>query len=105
MLRFVRFLISVLVVVAIVVSPSVAALDVSLSHHSPHPLSHPHRPNPTVLKARVAFAASARPASRSTPETRSRAAKRAAPSSSYLSPAGRSPGNPGLDRVFRALRC
>jgi hypothetical protein len=105
MSRCVRFLVAVPIAVAIAVPSSLSVFDGSLPGHTSHRLPHPQRHLPTVLKARVVDAASARLASRNTRETQSRAAKRSAPSSSRLSNPGQSPGNPGLHRVFRPLRC
>jgi hypothetical protein len=106
MVQFVRLVLFGLVAMALAApqSPFVAALGAILPHHAPV-LPHHHGRVPTVVKLRMDLPASARLAARNAPEPNSRAAKHSASPSSCLSTSGHSPGNPGLYRVFRPLRC
>ena len=103
--RFLRFLVIALVVTAILLAPFqyVAAFGSNPSHHWAN-----HRPCkqriPTVVKARVALAASTRSSSRNNLESKSLATK-SIPSLISSSPTGHSLAFANLRRVFRPLRC
>ncbi len=108
MARFSRFLLIALLAVMIAAPPyrCVAALGAFLPHHTPlRRLPQHHSRIPTVVKMTSDYTASARLTARAAPDRKARTANRpVSPSSSHFHP-GQPPDNPGLNRVFRPLRC
>src|SRR5579884_2931527 len=105
--RFCRFLVSVLIAVAMVASPTpyFATQGASLHHHPSTHLPRKHQHTPLVTKLRTILAASARLCSANDSESRPRTAKRLSSVTSCPNALGSSAVIVGLQQVFCPLRC
>lgn len=107
MSRFCRFLVSILVAVAIVASPTPypATQGANLHQHTSTHLPRKHQHTPPVTKLRTILAASARLCSANDSESRPRTAKRLSSLTSCPNALGSSSALAGLHQVFCPLRC
>jgi len=105
--RLLRYLLSVLVALAIVASPALygTARGANTPRHSSNHLPRKQQRIPNVAKTQAALAASARLSSRCGLERRLRDAKGPSLLSACLFATGRSLAFPGLHCLFRPLRC
>lgn len=107
MSRCPRFLVSILVAMAIVAPPLPfsAALGTNLPGHPSHHLPRKQQRTPSVVKTRMALAIAARSSSTRGSEPKPRSANRPLSLSSSIFAAGHPSVIEGLRRVFRPLRC